>query len=87
MMGDTVSGIIIASNPTSIGFFYRSFTPFLMRSPWGDGLRRGKFFVYTARVGGIYEGVRIYCSHAKCRLKLVKKINNKNGINWKNVHF
>jgi hypothetical protein len=37
MMGGLVSGIIGASNPTSIGFFYRFFTPFLMRWPWQQG--------------------------------------------------
>jgi hypothetical protein len=33
-MGGTVSGIIIASGLSSIGFFYLFFTPFLMRPPW-----------------------------------------------------
>jgi hypothetical protein len=33
IMGGMVSGIIRASNFTSIGFFYCFFTPFLMRSP------------------------------------------------------
>jgi hypothetical protein len=32
-MGGMVSGIIRASNPPTVGFFYRFFTPLLMRSP------------------------------------------------------
>ncbi|MDR1302369.1 MAG: hypothetical protein LBK43_07865, partial [Treponema sp.] len=34
IMGGMVSGIMSASNFTFFGFFYRFFTPFLMRSPW-----------------------------------------------------
>jgi hypothetical protein len=38
MMDGMVSGIIMASNSTSIGFLYYFFTPFLMRSPWDLGV-------------------------------------------------
>jgi hypothetical protein len=37
-MGGMVSGIIRASNPPTVGFFYRFFTPLLMRSPCGRTL-------------------------------------------------
>jgi hypothetical protein len=39
---------MIASIPASIGFFYRSFTSFFMRSPCPDAacLLTGGFFVY-----------------------------------------
>jgi hypothetical protein len=33
-------GTMRASNSTSIGFLYYFFTPFLMRSPWGNGRMR-----------------------------------------------